>query len=202
MMDIKEYIADFYINFPSFEGAKPWELTQAISSIIPKRILELSTDDYTITAGVAIHKTAVVEKGAILKEPLIISENCFVASHAYLRAGVYLDKGVRIGPGSEIKSSIIGHNSAMAHFNYIGDSIIGNSVNFEAGALIANHYNERSDRTIWVQVNGISTNTGINKFGALVGDNSKIGANAVLSPGTILHKGSLVNRLQLIEQNK
>jgi NDP-sugar pyrophosphorylase family protein len=143
----------------------------------------------------------VVENGAVLKEPLIVSKNCFIASHAYLRGGVYLGKGVLIGPGSEIKSSIIGNNSAMAHFNYIGDSIIGSSVNFEAGALIANHYNERSDKTIWAQINGIRTNTGSIKFGALVGDHSKIGANAVLSPGTLLSLGSVVKRLELIEQN-
>ena len=202
MMDIKEYMADFHINFPYLGDSNPWEITQAISSIIPKRILEINTDDYTITAGIAIHKTAVIEQGAILKGPLIISENCFVASHAYIRSGVYLGRGVRIGPGSEIKSSIIGSNSALAHFNYIGDSIIGSDVNFEAGALIANHYNERDNKNIWVQINGQRKDTGTIKFGALVGDHSKIGANAVLSPGTILNKCSLVKRLELIEQNK
>lgn len=201
-MDIKEYIADFYINFPNLKGTNPWEITQVISSTIPKRILELNTDDYTIAAGIAIHKTAIIEQGAILKKPLIISENCFVASHAYLRNGVFLARGARIGPCSEIKSSIIGSNSALAHFNYIGNSIIGSDVNIEAGALIANHYNERDNKTIWVRINGQRTDTGTIKFGALVGDHSKIGANAVLSPGTLLNKHSLVKRLELIEQNK
>jgi NDP-sugar pyrophosphorylase family protein len=201
MIDIKTHIVHFYTDFPNWKGVPPWEITPSISTIIPKKILELHPDDYVITAGKAIHKTAVVENGAVLKEPLIVSENCFIASHAYLRGGVYLGKGVLIGPGSEIKSSIIGNNSAMAHFNYIGDSIIGSSVNFEAGALIANHYNERSDKTIWAQINGIRTNTGSIKFGALVGDHSKIGANAVLSPGTLLSLGSVVKRLELIEQN-
>mgnify|MGYP003629648219 FL=1 len=202
MRDITEYIADFYSHFPSQNGVLPWEITPYISTIISKKILELNTDDYAIAAGIAIHKTAIIEKGVILKEPVIISGNCFVASHAYLRGGVFLGEGVRIGPGSEIKSSFIGNNSAMAHFNFIGDSIIGGHVNFEAGALIANHYNERLDKTIWAQVKGSRTNTGSVKFGALVGDNSRLGANAVLSPGTILPKGSIVKRLELIEQNK
>ncbi|RAJ11593.1 LbetaH domain-containing protein [Arenibacter echinorum] len=201
MTPINTYIAQFYTHFPSQKGVHPWEITQSISSLISKKILELNTDDYTLANGIAIHKTAVIEKGAILKEPLIISGNCFIASHAYLRGGVFLGEGVQIGPGSEIKSSIIGNHSAMAHFNFIGDSIIGEHVNFEAGALIANHYNERQDKTIWTQVKGIKTNTGTVKFGALVGDDSKIGANAVLSPGTILSKRSVVKRLELIEQN-
>ncbi len=201
MTTIATYIEHFYTHFPRQKGVPPWEITPSLSSIITKKILELNSEDYAVNNGMAIHKTAVIENGAVLKEPLIISQNCFVASHAYLRGGVFLDEGVRIGPGSEIKSSIIGHHAAMAHFNFIGDSIIGAYVNFEAGALIANHYNERPDKTIWAQVNGISTNTGSIKFGALVGDNSKIGANAVLSPGTILSSGSVVKRLELIEQN-
>ena len=202
MTAINTYIAQFYTHFPSQKGVHPWEITPSISRIISEKIPELNTDDYTLANGIAIHKTAIIEKGAILKDPLIISANCFVASHAYMRGGVFLGEGVRIGPGSEIKSSIIGNHSAMAHFNFIGDSIIGENVNFEAGALIANHYNERSDKTIWAQVNGMRTNTGTVKFGALVGDVSKIGANAVLSPGTILPTGSVVKRLELIEQNK
>ena len=201
MTAIPTFITHFYTQFPDLKGMPPWEITQYITSIISKKILELNPDNYAVSGGIAIHKTAEIEKGAILKEPLILSENCFVASHAYLRGGVFLGKGTRIGPGCEIKSSILGEFSATAHFNFIGDSLIGDHVNFEAGALIANHYNERPDKTIWVQVNGIRTNTGAIKFGALVGDRSKIGANAVLSPGTILQRESVVKRLELLEQN-
>lgn len=201
MTAINTYITHFYTHFPDQKEMLPWEITQYMASIIFKKIQELNPDDFTVTGGIATHKTAIIEKGAILKEPLIISENCFVASHAYLRGGVFLGKGTRIGPGCEIKSSIIGEFSATAHFNFIGDSLIGDHVNFEAGALIANHYNERSDKSIWIQVNGMRTNTGAIKFGGLVGDHSKIGANAVLSPGTILPHGSVVKRLELLEQN-
>jgi len=202
MISINDYIENFYTYFPNLKGVSPWGVTKSITSIIQKMISELHPDDYSIEDNIAIHKTAVIEKGAILKGPLIISKNSFVASHAYLRGGVFLGQGVRIGPGSEIKTSIIGHNTALAHFNFIGDSIIGNHVNFEAGSLIANHYNERIDKTIWAVLNGNSVNTGATKFGALVGDHSKIGGNAVLSPGTILSKGYIVKRLELIEQNK
>lgn len=202
MISIIDFIEDFYTTFPHLRSLSPWGITKSISSILHKKIPELNPDEYIIEGDTAIHTTAIIEKGAILKGPLIISKDSLVASHAYLRGGVFLGEGVHIGPGSEIKSSIIGPNTYLAHFNFIGDSIIGQHVNFEAGSLIANHFNERNDKTIWVTINGDSVNTGVIKFGALVGDHSKIGANAVLSPGTVLNKGSIVKRLELIDQNK
>ena len=113
---------------------------------------------------------------------------------------LFLKRVPGIGPGCELKASIIGQDSFIAHFNYIGDSIIGNKVNFEAGSIIANHYNERNQKGITVYYQKKITETGVEKFGALVGDDCRIGANAVLSPGTILPKGYVVKRLELIEQ--
>jgi NDP-sugar pyrophosphorylase family protein len=107
---------------------------------------------------------------------------------------------VKIGPGCEIKASVICSDSTVAHFNYIGDSLIGSGVNMEAGAVIANHYNERSDKRILVTNGKETIDIGIEKFGALVGDRCKIGANAVLSPGTVLKPDYVVRRLELIEQ--
>jgi NDP-sugar pyrophosphorylase family protein len=159
-------------------------------------------DDYIIMSTIAIHKTAIVEEGALLKGPLIISANCFVAAHAYLRGGVYIGDNTIIGPGCEIKSSAIFNHTSVAHFNFIGDSIIGSNVNFEAGSIIANHFNEREDKSITITADGISQTISSTKFGAVVGDHSKIGANAVLSPGTILKPNSVVKRLELIDQTK
>ena len=107
-----------------------------------------------------------------------------------------------LGPCCEIKSSFIFPNSNLAHFNFVGDSVIGSDVNFEAGAVIANHFNERMNKEISVIMNGSREDTLVKKFGALVGDASKIGANAVLSPGTILKTGSIVKRLELVDQQK
>ncbi|HZY81751.1 MAG TPA: DapH/DapD/GlmU-related protein [Cyclobacteriaceae bacterium] len=148
-----------------------------------------------------IHPTSVIEEGVILKGPVYIGPNCFIGAHAYLRGGVYLMGNNSIGPGCEIKSSVIFSHSNLAHFNFVGDSIIGSNVNFEAGAVIANHFNERSEKEISVTIANQSIKTGITKFGALIGDDCKIGANAVLSPGTILPKNSIVARLQLVNQD-
>lgn len=158
--------------------------------------------DFNIENNVAIHKTAIVEQGVILKGAIIISENCYVGANAYLRGPIFLSKSVRIGPSSEIKQSIIFDNTAIAHFNYVGNSIIGQNINFEAGSICANHFNERQDKRIFIKHKNQILDTKTEKFGSLVGDNSKIGANAVLSPGTILGKNSIVKRLELIEQTK
>ena len=184
-----------------FDDDLPWLIIQNLEPIIFEKIKFLS-DDFEVNNGIAIHKTAIVEKNAILKAPLIIEENCFVAANACLRNGVFLSKNVKIGMGVEIKSSIILNNSAIAHFNFIGDSIIGENVNFEAGSITANHFNERENKEIFVKIDDNIINTKVVKFGSLVGDFSKIGANSVLSPGTILKKNSVVKRLELIEQIK
>jgi len=201
MIDIKEFISDV----PSFLQTEayrlPWRVVADLEVII-KRMLPHLGPDYTVENGIAIHKTATIEKGVTLKSPVIIAEKCQVGAHAYFREGVFLDSSVKIGPSSEIKSSLIFSSTAIAHLNYIGNSIIGSNVNFEAGSIAANHYNEREDKRILVRFKNELVDTGLEKFGALVGDGSKIGANAVLSPGTILPKGAIVKRLELVEQVK
>jgi len=195
-------IKDFIHSFPILQDDREaWQITSKIVDII-NNLFPLLDENFVISDGVAVHKTAVIEKGVILKAPVIINEGCFVGAHAYLRGGVYLASNVTIGPGCEIKSSIICNNSSMAHFNFIGNSIIGSYVNFEAGSVTANHYNERVDKNIFVQYNNEIIDTECSKFGSLIGDHSKIGANAVLSPGTILPSNSIVKRLALIEQVK
>ena len=198
MIAIKEYIEKFPAGF-DVENKNAWEITSAIAETIEKIILELN-DDFIVANNIAVHKTAVIEAGVVMKAPVIVSANCFIGAHAYLRGGVFLSEGVSIGPGCEIKSSIICSNSAAAHFNFIGDSIIGSNVNFEAGSIIANHYNEREDKQISVLYKNELIKTASTKFGALVGDGCRIGANAVLSPGTLLDKKAIVQRLELIKQ--
>ncbi len=198
MISVEDYISDFYHDFPEKEA---WEITSHLSEIIIDKIKNLE-EDYLVDNNIAIHKTAKIEMGVSIKSPAIIGKNCFVGNHSLLRGGVYLSENVTVGSGCEIKTSILCKGSSVAHFNFIGDSIIGKNVNFEAGSITANHYNERENKTIFVKNNGEIINTNCEKFGALVSDYCKIGANAVLSPGTILEKNTIVKRLELIEQIK
>jgi UDP-N-acetylglucosamine diphosphorylase / glucose-1-phosphate thymidylyltransferase / UDP-N-acetylgalactosamine diphosphorylase / glucosamine-1-phosphate N-acetyltransferase / galactosamine-1-phosphate N-acetyltransferase len=199
MSFIHDFIAQFGIVFAPQSDLKPWELIPNIANILEDQI-RLLDDNYKVSNGVAVHKTAIIENGVVMKGPVIIGADCFIGANAYLRGGVYLGNNTKIGTSCEIKSSIIFNNSNIAHFNFIGDSIIGNNVNFEAGSITANHFNERADKKIIVVYKSEIFDTNVEKFGALVGDHSKIGANAVLSPGTILNKNSVVKRLELIDQ--
>ena len=199
MINIPSYIQPFKQFFPEMENETPWEVTQAAQLIIAKKIKTLGAD-YKVLDNIAIHKDARVEEHVVLKGPVIISAGCFIAANAYIRDGVFLGENVSVGPGCEIKSSFIFANTALAHFNFVGDSIVGSHVNLEAGAVIANCFNERKDKTVHVVVDGALVSTEAEKFGALIGDHTKVGANAVLSPGTVLSSKTIVKRLELIAQ--
>jgi NDP-sugar pyrophosphorylase family protein len=198
MLDLTAYIA----HLPDWlyhNNQSPWLIIKELNSAIHKKIESLNSD-FILNNDTAIHVEAVVEQGAILKGNIIIDKSCFVASNVYLRGPLYLGPGVNIGPGCEIKHSIILSQSSIAHFNYVGDSMVGSNVNIEAGAVCANHYNERINKNIFVKYNNEIINTHCEKFGALIGDGARIGANAVLSPGTLLKMNEIVKRLTLLEQ--
>jgi bifunctional N-acetylglucosamine-1-phosphate-uridyltransferase/glucosamine-1-phosphate-acetyltransferase GlmU-like protein len=131
--------------------------------------------------------------------PCIVGEDCYIASYAYMRGGVWLESRVAVGPSAEVKSSFICDGSKIAHLNFVGNSIIGRNVNIEVGAILANYRNEHDGGEIICFDGQNRIGTGQDKFGALVGDGCRIGANAVLAPGTILARG-IVERLSLVDR--
>ena len=191
---IQDYIASFRERFPFLDPmVEPWKLTTDVPRFIERFTTSLDASAFHKSAGVLVHKDATIERGAIIKPPAIISAACFVASTAYLRGGVFLDRGVTIGPACEVKSTIVLDSSRLAHLCFVGDSLIGSDVNLEAGVVVAK-------QAITVLVGGQSIQTSVVKFGALIGDHSRVGANAVLSPGTVLAPRTLVARLGLVDQ--
>lgn len=196
-------IRDFLQEFPLTEhtGVLPWIATENLTIILKQMITTLDPS-YQIDDGIAIHRSAIVESGVVLKPPIVIGPDCFVAAHAYLRNGVCLGESVTVGPGCEVKSSVIASHSSLAHFNFVGNSIVGSHVNMEAGAILTNYHNDRSDKRIFAVYESMRVDTGVKKFGALIGDRSKIGANAVLAPGTILPPDSVVKRLEHVDQSR
>lgn len=195
---MKKFLSDKSV-FP-LDYNTPWEITSRLCEII-NQLMQNLDDNYTIDNGVAVHKTATIGHNVTIKAPAILSANSFVGSNSYLRGGIFLAPEAKVGISCEIKTSVLLEGCAVAHFNFVGDSIIGHNVNIEAGAILANHYNERDDDTVFVHWEGERIPTGLHKFGSLVGDNCRIGTNAVLSPGTLLPPQTIVNRLQLIEQD-
>ncbi len=202
-MQLTDLIKKFYIEFPIMENrGNPWNIIADLESIITAQIATLSKSEYHIHDQIAIHKTAIVESGAVLKPYAIIGKNCTIKAGAYLRNGVCLTQNVTIGANCEIKQSIIFSASRMAHLNYVGNSMIGSDVNLEAGAVLANHFNEIPNKTVRLNYMGNVIDTQSLKFGAIIGDRSRIGANAVLNPGTVLSPDSVVGRLVHVDQMK
>lgn len=197
--DLHELIARYPASWLGALGLAPWEITAQAAALVAERIAGLD-GAYRVGDGVAIHAQAVVEAGAIVKPPAIIGTGCLVAAGAYLRGGCWLEAECTVGPGAELKSAFLFARAAAAHFNFVGDSILGANVNLEAGAIIANHRNEAPDRPIVLRLAGRRVETGTRKFGALVGDGARIGANAVIAPGAVINRNAVVPRLGLIDQ--
>lgn len=181
------------------QAAQAWHVTQAAEHHVLALLGKLSPG-YRLQGNVAVHETATVEPGAILKGPTVIGPHSFVAAGAYLRGGTYLGSHCIIGPSCELKSSFMLDGSKLAHFNFVGDSLLGENVNVEAGAVIANYRNEFDGANITILFNQCIIETGVRKFGALVGDGVRIGANAVVAPGALLEPRTTVPRLGLVDQ--
>jgi UDP-N-acetylglucosamine diphosphorylase / glucose-1-phosphate thymidylyltransferase / UDP-N-acetylgalactosamine diphosphorylase / glucosamine-1-phosphate N-acetyltransferase / galactosamine-1-phosphate N-acetyltransferase len=194
-------IADFVSTPPAaWANLEPWAATTNAPALIEALITALPVKNAS-EAGIAIHHSAHIEQGAILKPPVFIGANCYVAAGAYLRGGVWLDESVIIGPHCEVKTTFMFSGSKIAHLSFVGDSVIGRNVNIEAGAMLANYRNEKTDKRIRFHWLGTLIDTGVDKFGAILGDNVKIGANAVIAPGAALAPNAIVKRLQLIDQS-
>ena len=127
---IKNYISDLS-NFP-FKDLFPWEITSRLEDYLLKSIPELS-EEFEIKGRVAIHKSVKIGHNVTIKAPAIICENCFIGANSYLRNGIFMAPGAKVGISCEIKTAVLMENSAIAHFNFVGDSIIGKNVNIEAG---------------------------------------------------------------------
>lgn len=132
----------------------------------------------------------VVEPGALLKEGSIIGNCTEVRQGAYLRGVCLVGDRCVVGHTTEMRNSVMINDSKAGHFAYIGDSILGNSVNLGAGTKLANL--KVIDSTIVLRIEKKKYETGLRKFGAIIGDNSETGCNTVTTPGTILGSGSIV----------
>ena len=132
----------------------------------------------------------VVEDGAMIKGPAIIGRNCEIRHNAYIRENVIIGDNCMVGNSSEVKNSVLFNNSVAPHFNYIGDSILGFKAHLGAGVKISNF--KLVFGNVHVSINGQSFDTGLRKFGALLGDNAEVGCNAVLNPGSVIGRNSVI----------
>lgn len=181
-----------------FDGANyVWDALKQIkpyvdANLTPKQEHTAKGQVY-IDENVSIGEGTIVEEGAMILGPSIIGKNCQIRHNAYVRPYSVIGDDCVIGNACEIKHALIFNRCQIPHFNYVGDSILGEQVHMGAGVKISNLKITSGTVVIdEVDQSGIPIDTGLRKFGALIGDRAEIGCNAVLSPGTILGKESFV----------
>jgi NDP-sugar pyrophosphorylase family protein len=177
-----------------FEGCNfAWEALKKIEPYLakvgkqnpPPRFPGASIGDRVI-----IGAGTTVEPGVMIKGPAIIGKNCQIRHNAYIRENVIIGDGCVVGNSSEIKNALLFNGAQVPHFNYIGDSILGHKAHLGAGVICSNL--KSLPGSVNVMVNGIPQDTGLRKFGALVGDGVEVGCNSVLNPGSILGRGAII----------
>lgn len=139
---------------------------------------------------VFIGEGTVLEDGVMIKGPAIIGKNCEIRHNAYIREDVIIGDNCVIGNSCEFKHSILFNEAKVPHFSYVGDSIFGFRAHLGAGVKISNI--KLVPGNVTVELDGKPFDTGLRKFGALLGDNTDIGCNSVLNPGSIIGRGSVI----------
>ena len=175
----------------------PWQILPDIKEFIKELGNKLPEEKFIkVNEDIWIAKTAKVAETASLNGPLIIDEEAEVRHCAFIRGSVIIGKNTVVGNSTEVKNSIIFDNVQIPHYNYIGDSVLGYKAHFGAGALTSN---VKSDKTlVSVVIDGTKQSTNLKKFGAMVGDEVEIGCHAVLCPGTIIGKNSIIYPLSMV----
>jgi NDP-sugar pyrophosphorylase family protein len=171
-----------------------WEALKKIEAYIKANLtrgLHNTCDGVAfIGEDVSIGAGTVVEDGAMIKGPAIIGKNCQIRHNAYIRENVIIGDNCVVGNSTEIKNSLLFNNAAAPHFNYVGDSILGHKAHLGAGVKISNF--KLFPGNITVEIDGKPFDTGLRKFGALLGDSAEVGCNAVLNPGSIIGRGGVI----------
>lgn len=142
-----------------------------------------------IADDVFIGKGTVIEQGAMIKGPAIIGENCQVRAGAYVRGDVIVGNDCVLGNTSEFKNSVLFNGVQVPHFSYVGDSILGFKAHLGAGVILSNTKSMKGNVTVRY---GNAIDTGLRKFGAIIGDGCDIGCNCVLNPGSIIGRNAVL----------
>ena len=188
--------ADLYDLSHSAAGAYlanyeyPWQALKGIKECILDLGNRLGEEYTEVAPTVWVHRTAVVAPTAHLGAPCIIGPGTEVRHCAFIRGSALVGENCVVGNSVELKNVILFDNVQVPHYNYVGDSILGYKSHMGAGSVTSN---VKSDKTLVVVKNGNETvETGLKKFGAMLGDFVEVGCNSVLNPGTVIGRNSNV----------
>jgi len=181
-----------------FDGCEyPWQALSKIKEFAVALGEKLDKDKFEeVSPQVWIAKSAKVAPTAFIAAPCIIDEDTEVRHCAFIRGGVIVGKNCVVGNSTEMKNAVIFDNVQIPHFNYVGDSILGYKSHLGAGAVTSN---VKSDKTLVTIKNGNEKiETGLKKFGAMVGDFTEVGCNSVLCPGSVIGRNYTIYPLSRV----
>ena len=174
-----------------FAGVKnAWEILPKIGPYLKANLKNGSQAKLigspVIGENVFLGEGTIVEPGVYIRGPAWIGKNCEIRHGAYIRENVIAGDGCVLGNSCEFKNCVLLSGAHVSHFSYVGDSVVGCDVNLGAGVILSNY--RLDGQAIRVRVAGQLVETGLRKFGAMVGDRASIGCNAVVNPGSLVAK--------------
>lgn len=181
----------------AFDGKQyPWEILPEIGRLVLELAARLGEDYTQISEHIWVGKGTTIAPTAVLIGPAIIGRGCEIRPGAYIRENVIVGDGVVIGNSTELKNAILFNGVQVPHFNYVGDSVLGARAHLGAGAICSNF--KSTGELVKVRTGTEVIPTGLRKFGAIVGDRAEIGCNAVLNPGTVVGRESIIYPLSSV----
>lgn len=197
LYDLSQTIAADFLS--GFEY--PWEALPEIGGFIKELGKRLPAGEYEEREkDVWIAKTAQVAPTASIHAPAIIGKDAEVRHCAYIRGNVLIGEGAVVGNSTELKNVILFNKVQVPHYNYVGDSILGYRSHMGAGSITSN---VKSDKTlvkvkISAEEGEQSMETGLKKFGAMLGDYVEVGCGTVLNPGTVIGRETNIYPLSMV----
>ena len=198
-MTIKElYTLEETIAKDLFAGATyPWEVLPKIGSFIVELGKTLSEEEYEKRGeNVWIAKSATVAPSAYINGPAIIGKNAGVRHCAFIRGNAIVGEGAVVGNSTELKNVVLFNKVQVPHYNYVGDSILGFKSHMGAGSITSNVKSDK--KLVVVKTEKEKIETGMKKFGAMLGDEVEVGCGSVLNPGTVVGSHSNIYPLSSV----
>ncbi len=183
-----------------FAGAVyPWEVLPRIGAFILELGETLSPQEYEKRGeDIWVAKSAVIAPTAFLHGPLIIGKEAEVRHCAFIRGSAIVGEHAVVGNSTELKNVVLFNRVQVPHYNYVGDSILGYRAHMGAGSITSN---VKSDKTLVIVKDGERRyETGLKKFGAMIGDEAEVGCGTVLNPGTVVGPGSMIYPLSSVRE--
>ncbi len=195
MLNTLFFNVDSFVHKALFEESEsPWDPLDRLPVFFEHFEYNKKTDRphvfFEKSDQIHIGENVHIEPGVLIKGPCIIGDGCEIRHGAYLRGGVILGYGCIVGHASEVKNSLLLHRAKLPHFNYCGDSILGNDTNMGAGAITANVRFDKKE--VVARFQGEKYETGRVKLGLILGDGGNIGCNVVTQPGTLIAPGTCI----------